>query len=282
MKQRIITGIFIIAVTLPIVLLSDYIVYPIAIGLCSLMAMFEILRVLGLEKRWSVSLPTYIISALMPVFAYDLFLGEGAVYAKNYILLCMCIIFTYLLYIMGASVFSKGKLSVSLAATVFMMLTYVVSSFTALSLIRYIKGGEVIFVLVFIVAWISDAGAYFVGSLLGKHKLIPEVSPKKTVEGAIGGIVIAILAFLLYGWGVELFTDYEANYAVLAISGGILAVISQVGDLIASLLKREHGIKDYSNILPGHGGIMDRFDSIIAVSTPLLAIAFIAAPFVIV
>ena len=280
MKQRIITGIFIIAVTLPIVLLSDYIVYPIAIGLCSLMAMFEILRVLGLEKRWSVSLPTYIISALMPVFAYDLFLGEGAVYAKNYILLCMCIIFTYLLYIMGASVFSKGKLSVSLAATVFMMLTYVVSSFTALSLIRYIKGGEVIFVLVFIVAWISDAGAYFVGSLLGKHKLIPEVSPKKTVEGAIGGIVIAILAFLLYGWGVELFTDYEANYAVLAISGGILAVISQVGDLIASLLKRGHGIKDYSNILPGHGGIMDRFDSIIAVSTPLLAIALIAAPFV--
>ena len=282
MKQRIITGIFIIAVTLPIVLLSDYIVYPIAIGLCSLMAMFEILRVLGLEKRWSVSLPTYIISALMPVFAYDLFLGEGAVYAENYILLCMCIIFTYLLYIMGASVFSKGKLSVTSAATVFMMLTYVVSSFTALSLIRYIEGGEVIFVLVFIVAWISDVGAYFVGSLLGKHKLIPEVSPKKTVEGAIGGIVIAILAFLLYGWGVELFTDYEANYAVLAISGGILAVISQVGDLIASLLKREHEIKDYSNILPGHGGIMDRFDSIIAVSTPLLAIAFIAAPFVIV
>lgn len=280
MKQRIITGVFIVAVMLPIVLLSDYIVYPIAIGLCSLMAMFEMLRVLGLERKWSVAVPTYVISALMPVFAYDLFLGENALYAESYILLCICIIFTYLLYIMGASVFSKGKLTISNAATVFMTLTYVVSSFTALSLIRYIKGGEVIFVLVFIAAWISDVGAYFVGSLIGKHKLIPEVSPKKTVEGAIGGIVVAIAAFMLYGWGVELFTDYEANYAILAISGGILAVISQIGDLVASLIKREHGIKDYSNILPGHGGIMDRFDSIIAVSTPLLAIVFIAAPFV--
>lgn len=280
MKQRIITAIVLVAIALPIVLLSEYIIYPIAVGFCSLMAMFEMLRVIGLEKRWSISVPAYVISVVLPIFAHDIFLGEDAIRAKNYILACVCVIFAYLLYLMGAAVFSKGELSVGAAATTFLTLTYIVISFTALSLIRYIDGGEVLFVLVFLAAWISDVGAYFVGSLIGKHKLIPDVSPKKTVEGAVGGVVFVILVFMLYGWGVELVTDYKANYIILAISGGILAVISQIGDLIASLVKREHGIKDYGNILPGHGGIMDRFDSIIAVSTPLLAIAIIAPPFI--
>lgn len=280
MKQRIITAIILVAIALPIVLLSEYLIYPIALGFCSLMAMFELLRVLGLHKRWAISLPAYVISVTLPVFAHDMFLGEDAIRAKNYILFCVCVIFAYLLYIMGAAVFSKGELSVSAVATTFLTLTYTVISFTAMSLIRYIDGGEVTFVLVFVSAWISDVGAYFVGSLIGKHKLIPEVSPKKTVEGAIGGIVVVILVFLLYGFGVELVTDYNANYIILAISGGLLALISQIGDLIASLIKREHNIKDYGNLLPGHGGIMDRFDSIIAVSTPLLAIVLIAPPFV--
>lgn len=280
MKQRIITAIILVAIALPIVLLSEYLIYPIALGFCSLMAMFELLRVLGLHKRWAISLPAYVISVTLPVLAHDMFLGEDAIRAKNYILFCVCVIFAYLLYIMGAAVFSKGELSVSAVATTFLTLTYTVISFTAMSLIRYIDGGEVTFVLVFVSAWISDVGAYFVGSLIGKHKLIPEVSPKKTVEGAIGGIVVVILVFLLYGFGVELVTDYNANYIILAISGGLLALISQIGDLIASLIKREHNIKDYGNLLPGHGGIMDRFDSIIAVSTPLLAIVLIAPPFV--
>ena len=130
-------------------------------------------------------------------------------------------------------------------------------------------------VLAFMIAWATDTFAFATGKLFGKHKLIPEISPKKTVEGAIGGIVFATLAFLLYGFGVELFTDLTANYLVLAISGAILAVISQIGDLIASLIKREHGVKDYSNLLPGHGGIMDRFDSILAVSTPLIFISLL-------
>ena len=87
--------------------------------------------------------------------------------------------------------------------------------------------------------------------------------------------VTCCLVYRLYGFGVELFTDLSANYLVLGISGAILAVISQIGDLIASLIKREHGVKDYSNLLPGHGGIMDRFDSILAVSTPLIFISLL-------
>ena len=105
--------------------------------------------------------------------------------------------------------------------------------------------------------------AYFVGSLIGKHKLIPEVSPKKTVEGAIGGVLFSALLSLVYGIGLDfVLKNIEVNYLRLFLFGAVLSVVSQLGDLIASLIKREYGVKDYSNIFPGHGGVMDRIDGI--------------------
>jgi phosphatidate cytidylyltransferase len=152
---------------------------------------------------------------------------------------------------------------------------YVTVSITSLSLLRYLdrENGVWAVILVFVISWISDTAAFAVGSLLGKHKLIPEVSPKKTVEGAIGGIVFATFGSLLYGFGLDyIFENVAVNYLVLGVCGAILAVVSQLGDLVASLIKREYGVKDYGNIMPGHGGLMDRFDSVIAVSTILLII----------
>ena len=121
--------------------------------------------------------------------------------------------------------------------------------------------------------------AYLVGSAIGKHKLIPEISPKKTVEGAIGGIVFTALACLLYGFILEKFFALSVNYLFLAVIGVILSVVSQLGDLFASMIKREYGVKDYGNIFPGHGGIMDRFDSVLATSTILLILTIIFPPF---
>ena len=106
---------------------------------------------------------------------------------------------------------------------------------------------------------------------LGKHKLIPEVSPKKTVEGAIGGIVCATGLAILYGFIVSRATDLVPDYLVLGLCGFVLSAVSQVGDLIASLIKREQGIKDYGNIFAGHGGVLDRFDSILSVAIALAA-----------
>jgi phosphatidate cytidylyltransferase len=229
--------------------------------LLSFAASFEMLRVLGVHKKKSVFIPTYAMSLLLPFFTHEIFLGVDAKYATDYILICFCVIFVYLLYLMGAAVFSHGELTATKIGEIFMTETYMVFSFTALSILRYIKGGEVAFLLVFIGAWISDVGAYFIGSFIGKHKLIPDVSPKKTVEGAIGGIITAAVAFVLYGLLIDaLSATINPNYVVLAISGALLAVVSQIGDLIASLIKREYGIKDYSNLLPGHGGILDRID----------------------
>jgi hypothetical protein len=118
------------------------------------------------------------------------------------------------------------------------------------------------------------------GTFLGKHKLCEKISPKKTVEGAIGGIASAVIAYMLFGLILDLaIPNMKVNYIVLAVFALVLSVVSQLGDLIASLIKREHSIKDFGNLLPGHGGIMDRFDSIMAVSTILLILSIVFPPF---
>ena len=143
-----------------------------------------------------------------------------------------------------------------------------------------VKTGLWTLVLVLICAWGSDVFAYFTGRFFGRHKLIPEVSPKKTVEGAIGGVVCATGIAVLYGFIVSSATSLTPDYIVLAVCGFLLSAVSQVGDLIASLIKREHGIKDYGNIFPGHGGVMDRFDSVLSITTVLMAISLIFPPFI--
>ena len=163
----------------------------------------------------------------------------------------------------------------------FVAVLYVVVSVTSLSLIRYLERGIGVFfvVLVFVIAWVCDTSAFAVGVLFGKHKLIPEISPKKTVEGAIGGIVFTLILSLLYGLGLDLvLKDISVNYLVLGLCSFLLSIVSQLGDLIASLIKREHGVKDYSRMLPGLGGVMDRFDSIIASAGVLMVICMIASP----
>lgn len=117
-------------------------------------------------------------------------------------------------------------------------------------------------------AWLTDTGAYLFGITMGKHKLAPKISPKKTVEGAVGGVVFCVATVLLLSlvyqwicssvWGVSLSVDYWRLLLLVPVG----ALISMLGDLSASLIKRQCGVKDYGSLMPGHGGIMDRFDSV--------------------
>ena len=120
--------------------------------------------------------------------------------------------------------------------------------------------------LVFLCSWGSDTCAYCVGMLLGKHKLIPEISPKKTVEGAIGGVIFTILGFALYAFIWNSIYDNKLSYLTLCIYGLVLSIASQFGDLIASSIKRQKNVKDYGSIFPGHGGVLDRFDGVLIVA----------------
>ena len=137
---------------------------------------------------------------------------------------------------------------------------------------------SVFFILVpFILAFISDSGAYFAGKFLGKHKLAPTISPKKTIEGAVGGILGAIVGMLIYGVILQLAFGFQINYAAAILYGVIGSVAGVFGDLCFSVIKRQTGIKDYGNLIPGHGGILDRFDSMVMIA-PLVEILMILLP----
>ncbi len=277
MKQRIITAIIILLVAVPTVLFSEYIIYPIVLSLLAMRAVFELLRVIGAERKLFIGIPAYILAAAFPLGAY--FVTETTVI--TYLLLLAASLFVYMLLLMGISVFSKGSTPFSKISEIFTAITYIIVSFSSLSLTRYLDRsiGLYIVILVFVASWMCDAGAYLVGSVCGKHKLIPEISPKKTVEGAVGGVIIATAAFLLYGFIIDSFFGVGVNYLRLAVFGVLLSIVSQLGDLVASLIKREYGVKDYGRIFPGHGGVMDRFDSIFAVSTILMMLSIVLPPF---
>lgn len=123
--------------------------------------------------------------------------------------------------------------------------------------------GALALLLPFIAAWCSDTMALVFGLLFGKHKLIPKVSPKKTVEGAFGGLVGGALGMVIFGAIASQFFKAEPQYLLLICAGVVGSVAGQVGDLSLSLIKRNVGIKDYGNIMPGHGGVLDRFDSVL-------------------
>lgn len=146
----------------------------------------------------------------------------------------------------------------------FFCMFYPTVLFSFVYLTRDLTYGVYLVWIIFISSWICDTCAYLTGMAFGKHKLAPVLSPKKSVEGAVGGVAGSALVGALFAWLllVPVAQDYSVIWLV-ALIGAAGAVISQVGDLAASAIKRNHGIKDYGKLIPGHGGIMDRFDSVL-------------------
>jgi phosphatidate cytidylyltransferase len=142
-------------------------------------------------------------------------------------------------------------------------ITYITLLIGHILLFDKILYGNYLVWLVFIIAWSTDTFAYFTGIYLGKHKLCPSISPKKTIEGSIGGIVGSLMICILYGKYLNIIHNINISLLHFIILGIITSIISQFGDLTASLIKRNYGVKDFGNIFPGHGGILDRFDSIL-------------------
>ena len=149
----------------------------------------------------------------------------------------------------------------------------------ALVRLRGMESGKYYILVAFLISMVADSGAYFVGKACGKHKLAPVVSPKKTVEGAVGGVVVNILGMMLYTLILnKCFGFTQINYFYAAIYGVVGALGSMLGDLTLSVVKRQVGIKDYGNLIPGHGGILDRFDSTM-ICAPIAEILILLLPF---
>lgn len=230
--------------------------------LISIMAFIELTKAFG-KKEKKIGLLQWIGVAGITAY-YGLIILETP---PAYLLLC---VMAFLVILMAAYVFSFPKHSSEEVARTFFSFVYAPVMLSVIFLIRDMQHGFYIVWLIFVSSWISDTGAYCIGMLLGKHKFSPKISPKKSIEGCIGGILCAALVGGLYGYFVveRLVQTAEFTWAFVLI-GALGSIISQIGDLAASGIKRDHEIKDYGKVIPGHGGIMDRFDSVIFV-TPII------------
>ncbi len=174
-----------------------------------------------------------------------------------------------MLALLAVYVFTFPRYQSEQVASAFFGIVYVSVMLSFIYQTRELQNGQFLVWLIFLCAWGCDTCAYCVGMLIGKHQMSPVLSPKKSVEGAIGGVCGAALLGALYAWALRAYFPTGQHIWIFAVICAVGALISMVGDLAASAIKRNHGIKDYGKIIPGHGGILDRFDSVI-VTAPII------------
>ncbi len=271
MLKRIITSLVAVCILIPALMLSGTPIFPAALGLVGIICIYEMLKCMNLHKKYVLAIPLYLVALCVPLMKR--YISDAAVFAR----ICFIAAAVYLIAVFAAVIWSHGKFLFTDAMAMFCVCAYIIIAIASIIYVRDISGsGKYIYLLIFIGAWMTDTFAYFTGVFFGKHKLIEDVSPKKTIEGSIGGIFFCALSFVVFGIIVDIFFDRTANILFLALSGVFISVISQIGDLIMSVIKRHYGIKDYGKLFPGHGGMLDRFDSVLAVSLGMCAVCMLA------
>lgn len=270
MLKRIITGIMIFIVSLVTAIFSSTPVLPIVVSALAVCGVYEMAKCTAFIKNLVLFVPAVICAGAMPLCTR--FFSNHHTCLLTY----LAVFYVLLVFFLTCALFSHRKISIEMAAVAFSTTLYIVFGFTSIVLLRDIKFGGYICLLAVGLPWVCDVFAYFIGRFFGKHKLIPDVSPKKTVEGAIGGMIFCTLVCVGYCYAIFRIMKNvnDINFIAVFIAGIVIAVVSQIGDLIASLIKRKYNVKDYSNLLPGHGGILDRFDSILT-TAPFTLLLFL-------
>lgn len=253
MKQRVISA-FCGIIVLVIVLLGNQPVFDVVVTLISTIGIYEVIGAVGLKQHKRLTF----ISLLMPAS-----LMLSSYYFSDYM---FTILFAFLAAFLLIMLFNHKKYTFSKIATAFTAAVMVSVPFLYVSMARRLPGENLNVLAILFGCWITDTCAYFTGYFLGKHKLAPEISPKKTIEGSIGGVLGVTGLLVAYAHIAGNIMNISVNPIHAAIIGFVSGIISQFGDLCASIIKREHGIKDFGKIMPGHGGVMDRFDSLIFVA----------------
>ncbi|EOS34944.1 hypothetical protein C804_01268 [Lachnospiraceae bacterium A4] len=254
-KERTISAVILVIAAFASILPGGIILAVVLYGI-SMVGFLELTRACGVRKDQKPN--TLEIVGLAAITCYYLvtYFVQDASYAVMVILLAM-------IAMMSVYVFGFPKYHADQVMDAYFALIYAPVMLSFVLLTRQLDDGIYLVWMIFISSWISDTFAYLAGVMLGRHKLAPVLSPKKSVEGSVGGIVGAALFGALFGAYLDSTLGQEQYVMILAVVGGVGSVISQVGDLAASAVKRNHEIKDYGNLIPGHGGIMDRFDSVI-------------------
>ena len=276
MKTRIITAIVGILVLIGVMFTFNTMVFNLVIAAITLIAIHEIYSALGFEKK------DWLMYAVLVPYTLLVMLSSYSAMRKLVMPMSFVLVTFFAIYL----VVRNGTISYQKASGLLVFSGIVIFCFYSFVLLKERLpvekfGYDAVFFILLILcfAWGGDTCAYFAGRAFGKHKLCPVVSPKKTVEGAIGGVAGDLILCLVLTYVFAAVAGVQINWLSLCIFLPIGAVASIFGDLCASIIKRQFGIKDYGNIMPGHGGVMDRFDSWAFVA-PLLYIWNIYLPFI--
>lgn len=267
MLKRTIVGLILIPVLFLVALWAPKIVLTVFVGAFSAISVNELLYNTKLVRHPRMLLYTMIMAFLVPLWCH---FGHSYLAALIGVLLFYAALFAELMLAHAKIPFSQATMCMAAGVIV----PYL---FSALSRIVLMENGRYFILLPFAIAFCSDIGAYFTGVTLGKHKLCPIISPKKTVEGLIGGLLMAILGVVVYSLVLQFGFGFRVNYFYVVLYGLIGTVGGVFGDLTFSVIKRQTNIKDYGYLIPGHGGILDRFDSVIVVA-PLVEALLLLLP----
>ncbi|HLR63867.1 MAG TPA: phosphatidate cytidylyltransferase [Pseudogracilibacillus sp.] len=256
MKQRLITAIIALIIIVPIVWFGDLPFLLLAYFLGTV-GLYEMIRMFAPQH----TIAQFIVTA--PFLWYILYPYEN-IYLSN-----QQAVILFVIVLFGSMVFSKNKFTFDEASRLVISLLYISTSVMYLVHIRETGLAYLLFVLFII--WTTDSGAYFAGRFLGKRKLWPAISPNKTIAGALGGLLLSIIVAMIF----QLIHPLDFSFGIIILLALIISIVGQVGDLVASAIKRHYDIKDYGNIFPGHGGVLDRLDSVLFVSLILYCLQLI-------
>lgn len=268
MKIRIISGIALIIV-FAVLLIAGGSVLLTALLALSVIGIFEYFNAVEYTKTFQ----PFRITGVVAIFALyvALLLMQGNVWDGRFLFYFVTLVMVVL---MVQSIFCYPKQGIGDAAVTLFGVLYVGVLFSYVYLLRIVPGGQLYVWYIFAASWGCDTCAYFSGMFLGRHKLAPVLSPKKTIEGAIGGVIGAVLLCTIYGMIISSIVGIDRG-VMLKISllvGLVGSFVAQVGDIFASSIKRKMKIKDFGRLIPGHGGILDRFDSILMVGPVIVMI----------
>ncbi len=283
MGKRVFTFFIGTAIIVPVLIFSDTWILQAFICLATTLALNEMYACIGQKKEYLCVVPGYLFGILTPVL-YRLLSEKGElVYELRFFKMFACCILLYAFFLLAVSVMTERKYTLESASTMFIVTFYIVFGMNSLAFVRSMESGKHILVLIILSAFSTDIFAYLVGRFFGKHKLCPKISPKKTIEGAVGGIVFCVISIVIYGLLLSVKTVWQPNYLILVFFAIVCSVIAQLGDLVFSCIKRKFNVKDFGWILPGHGGVCDRFDSVLAVAPFLFTLfsflSFLPSPF---
>lgn len=266
---RVISSVVLVILALVTILSGGYVLAAVLLFL-ALTAFRELMKACGLSGEKNKLSALEMIGSV-GIAAYYLLM----VFTEERMLLFLLLI-TILVAFMFLYVFTFPKYRAEQIMCAFFCVAYAPVMLSFIYLVRALPHGVYTVWMIFISSWICDTCAYLVGMAFGKHKLAPVLSPKKSIEGAVGGVVGAALVGALYAYFIaeEAISEQKILWLFVLISA-VGAVISQVGDLAASAIKRNHEIKDYGKLIPGHGGVMDRFDSVIFTAPMIYFLTFL-------